>query len=389
MRELLALFEQVSSTFWPGVVNHLWQTTILAAMIYGLMLLVRNSPARVRYRLWLVAAAKFAIPATVFALIFSRLGIFYRTEGAPAGSQLITKLAEPFGVKATNVMISAVADDSYQGQLFSALTVIWLIGCGAFLINWLRRRSEIQRAMLRSREVRVGREFEMVERVRAQLGLSRSVTVMLSPDNIEPGVWQTVRPVILLPESVVRELDDEELQAVIIHELAHVERCDNILANSHRILACIFWFHPIVWLINRKLISEREQACDERVVEIGGSPSAYAASILKIVRSCSGRKLAGFTGATAGSNLQKRIEDILRQRRQRSVSIWHRALEYSLAAAVLAGSAWIGYTSHAQVAVCRQTEISNQSATEKVAPASLPSKNQARDNQRDSNGGDP
>jgi hypothetical protein len=71
------------------------------------------------------------------------------------------------------------------------------------------------------------------------------------------------------------------------------------------------WFHPLVWFINRKLFDEREQVCDDRVMEICRVPEAYASSILKVVRFCFGWRMAGVTGAASGSNLRRRIEIIM------------------------------------------------------------------------------
>jgi TonB family protein len=66
-----------------------------------------------------------------------------------------------------------------------------------------------------------------------------------------------------------------------------------------------------VWFIGRKLFDERELACDERVMEICGAPETYASSILKVVRFCFGWKVAGVSGAASGTNLRRRIENIM------------------------------------------------------------------------------
>src|SRR2546423_4890597 len=97
----------------------------------------------------------------------------------------------------------------------------------------------------------------------------------------------------------------------MLHELVHIERGDNLIANLQLALCALLWFHPLVWFISRKLFDEREQACDERVMEVCGAPEAYASSILKVVRFCFGWSVAGVTGAGSGSNLRRRIENIM------------------------------------------------------------------------------
>ena len=92
-----------------------------------------------------------------------------------------------------------------------------------------------------------------MDRVRSWLGIKREVRLLLLPDTFEPGVWGVWRPIVLMPESMAEQLDDAELEAVMMHEMIHVARWDNLVANLHRLLCCLFWFHPIVWLLDRLL----------------------------------------------------------------------------------------------------------------------------------------
>src|ERR1700730_615672 len=128
---------------------------------------------------------------------------------------------------------------------------------------------------------------------------------------IDPAFWRVWRPVVVMPESIANQLNDEELEAIMLHELVHIQRRDNLIANLQLALCALLWFHPLVWFIGRKLFDEREQACDERGMEGCGGPEAYASSILKVVRFCFGWRVAGVTGAAGGSNLKRRIENIM------------------------------------------------------------------------------
>src|SRR6185436_6753319 len=125
------------------------------------------------------------------------------------------------------------------------------------------------------------------------------------------AVWRVWRPTVVLPDSIASHLNDDELEAIMLHELIHIQRRDNLIGNLQLGLCAVLWFHPLVWFISRKLFDEREQACDERVIEVCGLPEAYASSILKVVRFCFGWRVAGVTGAASGSNLRRRIENIM------------------------------------------------------------------------------
>jgi hypothetical protein len=107
------------------------------------------------------------------------------------------------------------------------------------------------------------------------------------------------------------------------------------VSNLQMALCCVFWFHPVVWAIDRKLLAERERACDEAVIGAGGGARAYAAGLLKVFRFAIGWQPAGVSCAT-GSHLGRRIEQIMNNSDRISTN-WHRAVT----AAVVLGLAGV------------------------------------------------
>jgi beta-lactamase regulating signal transducer with metallopeptidase domain len=76
-----------------------------------------------------------------------------------------------------------------------------------------------------------------------------------------------VRPRISLPSGIDRLLSKEELDAVLIHELTHAKRRDNLIRLVHEIGLCVLWFHPLVWITGARLSLYRELSCDESVIQ--------------------------------------------------------------------------------------------------------------------------
>ena len=355
MHELLA---RASAWLWPALANHLWQATLFAALVFGVTLLLRGGPARLRYALWLVAAAKFAVPSALFAPAAGWLGVgsLWRAEVEPGVTgPLFLRITEPVAADAPELVVGVSGARTHE-ELLCVLTVVWLVGCAALVAVWLRRRREFRLSLREGTEAWAGREFEALGRARARLGMKRDVLLVLSQGRTEPGVWRTLRPVLLLPSEVASQLDDEELEAVVLHELAHVERRDNLFANLQTALACVFWFNPAVWLIGRRLFTERESACDERVVEVGGAVGAYAAGILKVVRFCSGWRVAGVAGVASGSNLRRRIEMIMRGERRPDSGMWRRVMVSGVAAAAVALTVGAGLYGGAREVSARMLE---------------------------------
>ena len=128
------------------------------------------------------------------------------------------------------------------------------------------------------------------------------------------GVWS---PVIAVNPQVVAALDDEELDQIVVHEWAHVERRDHSLNALEHFMLAVFSVHPAIWWTGRQLRLEREVACDERVVSIVGSTKRYAACLLKL-KALAGPKTDTLPAPTAltRSQLTTRIHRLLDARRQ-------------------------------------------------------------------------
>jgi bla regulator protein BlaR1 len=97
---------------------------------------------------------------------------------------------------------------------------------------------------------------------------------------------------------------------VLAHELCHVRRRDNLTSAIHMIVETVFWFHPLVWWIGKRLVDERERACDESVLSLGNEPHVYAEGILNVCKLYVESPLRCVSGVT-GSDLKKRIQAIL------------------------------------------------------------------------------
>ncbi len=327
---------------WPLLVNHLWQATLFSLFVLIVCAPLTRAPARVRYSLWLVTLLKFVLPGAVLALLVRQTGIdalFIPAGGEPATGLALSpflspvssepvvvhavKQVAPSGETSAAAYVTAVQD---QGYWYGVLTLIWLIGCAILFGSWLRQRRLLSAAVRAGRVVRYGRELETLQRVSSWLGLRRKVTLVVSPEIAEPGVWRTLRPVVLLPEGVSERLSDNELETVMMHEMVHVERWDNLVGFVQRVVCCVLWFHPLVWLLDRQLLAEREQSCDDTVIRLSGDSRVYVSGITKVCRHSMGWELKSGLSSATGSDLKKRIKRITAADISRIPSILHRAL---------------------------------------------------------------
>jgi TonB family protein len=159
---------------------------------------------------------------------------------------------------------------------------------------------------------------------------------------------------------------------VLTHELFHVKRFDNLLGSFQMFICCIFWFHPLVWLIDRRLIEERESMCDERVILSGAAPEAYAAGLWKVVQFGFGWPVEGVSRA-AGANFRRRINHMLNTNHRSKSSTASRALAGLTFVALIALAATMALFSRGVAPVA---EAGNDQDQQIVATAQIRFENQ-------------
>ncbi len=154
------------------------------------------------------------------------------------------------------------------------------------------------------------RRVRLLVRESRPLPTSAPIPVRMTRASFEPGLIGIVRPVLLLPEGLMERLSAEEMQAILAHEFCHLRRRDNLTFAFHMITQTLLWFYPLTWWLGRRLVIERERACDEMVLAAGHDAGAYGESILKVCRFAVPGPL-GLTAGVLGLNLKSRVKSIL------------------------------------------------------------------------------
>jgi len=278
--------------------NHLWQSTVFAVVAALLTFAFRKNRAHVRYCLWLGASVKFLVP---FALLIDLGNSLWSAFAArrittnlapPAVSLTVQQIAQPF---TANLSFAPSAPLTHTADWIPvAILGVWICGfLGVVLVRfrgWLRIQSTL--------------------RASTPIDIQAAAAVRSSPGLLEPGVVGLLHPVLLLPQGISNRLSPSQLEAVIAHELTHIRRRDNLTAAIHMVVEAVFWFHPFVWWIGARLIEERERACDEAVLSLGGEPRDYADAIVSVCKLYVESPLTCVSGIS-GADLKKRIVRIM------------------------------------------------------------------------------
>jgi uncharacterized protein (TIGR03435 family) len=276
------------------LINHVWQTTAVTLIVWLLALMLRNNQARTRYWLWMIASVKFLIPFSLFVAAGESLRPMVAAPiHGPAITAVMARFAQPFPPQFFPDEGTPITSPN-AGLLPSLLLVAWAFGVFSVAFSWWRK----------------WRQIRLVVRAAAPAPFAPGVPVFTSSSLVEPGVLGILRPVLLLPEGILDRLSPAQLDAIFAHEICHVRRRDNLTFAVHMIVEALFWFHPLVWWIETRLVQERELACDEAVLQSGSDPEVYAEGILNVCKFCVESPLACISGVS-GADLKKRIVHIM------------------------------------------------------------------------------
>lgn len=316
-----------------AVGNHLWQSTVFAALVGLATLAFRKNGAAVRHALWLAASVKFLVPFAALIAVGPLAGL---RPPAPLVQRdvpiIVDAVSQPFAHLDVQPAAGAPAGtwDGLETTVSVIAGLIWVAGSVLVLAAWWVRWRRVAAITRRAAAIESGREVDALRSIERKAGITRPIALVASDASLEPGIFGIVRPVLVWPRTIASHLDQDQIVTILTHEVSHVRRRDNLAAAAHMIVEALFWFHPLVWWIGARLIDERERACDEDVLGSGHAPEVYAETILTSCRVCVESPLPCVAGVT-GPDLKKRIERIMRHGAAERVTAWKKGLLVALA----------------------------------------------------------
>jgi beta-lactamase regulating signal transducer with metallopeptidase domain len=203
-----------------------------------------------------------------------------------------------------------------------------------------------------------------------EFGCPRRVTLCTSTQVRVPTAIGFVKPAVIFPAWALKELSPLELNAVLLHELAHLRRWDDWTNLAQRILRALFFFHPAVWWIGRGLAIEREMACDDFVLAATSNPRAYAQCLVSVAEKTFLRRGLALAQAVVGriQHTAERVSRILEADRLGASRIRIKIWKPALALVAAFSAVCLISLPRAPKLVAFEQSLPSQSATFKAAP---------------------
>lgn len=194
-------------------------------------------------------------------------------------------------------------------QVAPLLAAVWLLGVIFFSARLTKGCCWVRNIRTRATEPVEAAWMEMLDDLRCRLGVSRPVRLLKSALVEVPTVIGWFRPVILLPAATLSGLSPRQVEAILAHELAHVRRLDYVVNAFQCLVETLMFYHPVVWWISRHVREERENCCDDLVIQVCGDRVGYARALATMEGLRGGVLELAF--AASGDSLLSRIRRLL------------------------------------------------------------------------------
>jgi TonB family protein len=292
----------VNALGWT-LIHFLWQGMSIAAIFWLVCKWTQPEQALVRYWAGMVAfLAAVVVPVAT---------LMHYLPGATEAHRLPPIAADAMVTSAAIQPSLAFVVQAAMEPAIPFVVVLWALGVGLLtcraLLGWMGARRLVSLdTQAVSAEVRA-----IVQALMQRLGVRQAVHVLSSVRVQVPTVVGWIKPVILLPVSVIARLPRAQLEMIIAHELGHIRRHDYLFNLLQLMVETLFFYHPAIRWMSRQLRQEREHCCDDLVVARCQQPVLYARALasLESLRSPS----PVIVMAATGGDLVHRVRRIVRR----------------------------------------------------------------------------
>lgn len=272
----LFLDTPIAETLGWTVLHSLWQGVLLALIVKILLQLGGKWTARRRYYL-----AYSALLAQLVVAIGTFCYLLPASLPTQQEVQDLLPLLPTLPALATSTSWWAQVEDFIAPSL-PLIVLMWWIGMVFFLLrlsvsylwwNSLRHRQHLP----------VPAAWEdRFQTLKKSMKIGRRVQLRLSELVLGPVLIGQLKPLILLPIALVNQLSVKEVEAILAHELAHLQRYDYLLNAIQLFLEAVFYYHPAIWWLGTEIRMLREQCCDDLAIRYTGNSLTYAKTLLAV-----------------------------------------------------------------------------------------------------------
>lgn len=261
------------------IVHSFWQILLISLILYVVLSLSDSKSAAVKYNI--------SFASLFLILLVSTSTFFYcLSEAKHNYSEEVIVIFPSHSLQDADLSLPIHYSTYLLAELethIPLLVNIWIVGALLFLFRLGNNFSTLSN-LRKSAKTHLPKDLvRFTIRQKIKLGISQKIAVLSSHLVQSPITFGNLKPVILIPTSLIFQLTPAQLEAIITHELAHVRRHDYLLNIIQSVLEMIFFYHPCFWWINTYVREQRENACDDLAVKMGIDPKDLAQGLAEVL----------------------------------------------------------------------------------------------------------
>ena len=321
--------ETVAQISVERILHALPEGFLIAIFAWALLRVLRRQNSGTRFAVWFLALLSVAaLPV---------LGGFGEGRGLMAGMSSWAASADSWGSLRPAITIPGRwALFVFGAWALGACVAMMRLVAGLWRLRRLRRSCTPVVAADLDPAVRKTVEAISASGSVGAKSISKSITIATSESVRVPAAIGFWKRTIVLPAWALRELPAQDLTVILLHEFAHLRRWDDWTNLIQKIVRALFFFHPAVWWIEKRISVEREMACDDAVLAETANPHGYAACLVSLLEKSLAHRLAQrltdkrWSMAQAAVHRAReaslRLAQILDKNRPAATRVWKPAL---------------------------------------------------------------
>ncbi|AWB56348.1 M56 family metallopeptidase [Colwellia sp. Arc7-D] len=288
------------------LIHFLWQGVLVAAVLKALLSLISYQKSQLRYALSTLAMlANLILPAVTFFLVYD---IDYRQ---------VTHLVYALPLLDQSLYLEQIQTNVWYIEWLEylpLLTIVWLSFVIVLALKLIIELYNVNRLPLQGCSAADATLQKRFDSLITKVGLSRHIPLLLSSKTDVPMAIGWLKPVVLLPFSMISGLTPQQLDMLLLHELAHIRRHDYLVNFLQTLVEITLFFHPGVRWVSKQMRNEREYCSDDIAVQHCGSPLAYAHTLADTASLCVKHRhntIPNMAMAASGGDLKQRVVRLL------------------------------------------------------------------------------
>jgi beta-lactamase regulating signal transducer with metallopeptidase domain len=351
--------------FGWALLHSFWQALLVYGCLRLVLLLWPQASASIKYNLSFISLT--GIFGWFIITLWEQLQTIKRIHFVAI--QMIDTGIRPAGLELPAIYHSQTRLTNLFPNLeffFPLLMVIYITGVAVMTIKLTMDLLQLQH-IRRKQVLPIDSVWEQhLDKLLLQLQLSRKVKLLISEHIQVPVMIGFLKPLIILPVIMFNNLTAEQLEAILLHELAHIKRNDYLLNIFQSIVETILFFNPFIWLISKNIRIEREHCCDDLVITGKVHPLHYAKALVALEEYRLTVNTLAMAAANNKQHLFHRIKRIM-EMKTKNINYTQKLLAVLIIAVGLVSIAWLNPTS-AMPEPAKNTEV----IPESIAPAIIP-----------------